>query len=99
MLCRQLESLAAKYELHAAFFAPNNDDSISSETFRYHWRWDTVVGANCVPRLSLGLKFHDVEITAVLAGKYEHHTAFTCQVMMIAYHPRQLDNIGEGILK
>ena len=34
-----------------------------------------------------------------LAGKYEHHTAFTRQVMMIAFHPRQLDNIGEGIFK
>ena len=29
-LCRRLGSLAAKYELHAAFFAPNNDDNISS---------------------------------------------------------------------
>ena len=34
-----------------------------------------------------------------LAGKYEHHTAFTRQVMMIAFHPRELDNIGEGIFK
>ena len=34
-----------------------------------------------------------------LAGKYEHHIAFNCQVMMIAFHPRQLDNIGEGMLK
>ena len=30
LLCRQLRSLAEKYELHAVFFAPNNDDSISS---------------------------------------------------------------------
>ena len=29
-LCRQLRSQAGKYELHAAFFAPNNDDNISS---------------------------------------------------------------------
>ena len=56
------------FELHAAFFAPNNDDSISSKTFRYQWRRDTVVGANSVTRLYLGLLFHHGEITAVLAS-------------------------------
>ena len=34
-----------------------------------------------------------------LAGKYGHHIAFNCQVMILAFHPRQLDNIGEGMLK
>ena len=63
----RLGSLAEKYELHAAFFAPNNDDSISSKTFRYQWRRDIVVGTNCVTRLSLALMFHDVEIIDVSA--------------------------------
>ena len=40
ILCRRLGSLAAKYELHVAFFVPNNDDSISSKTVRYYWRRD-----------------------------------------------------------
>ena len=44
ILCRQLGSLASKYELHSAFFAQHNDDS-------------TEVGAYCVPRLYHGFMF------------------------------------------
>ena len=57
ILCQRLGSLASKYELHSAFFAQNNDDSISSKTFIYQWKRGTEVGAYCVPRLYHGFMF------------------------------------------